>query len=492
MKSVGLLVIVMLFLCSTTHATTWYVHPDSSLNTIQAGLDSCADNDIVLVGPGIYYENIVWPNMQGIHLMSEYGKDTTLIDGDSSGRVIYVHTGVDTTTVIDGFTIQNGYVAGGGGIYCWNSSPSLTNITITGNTASAGGGVYCNNSSPNLENVTISGNTTFAGGDGGGISCVVNSTPSLENVTISGNTASAGGGIYCDNSSPNLENVTISENTAPRGGGICCNDNSTPSLENVTISENTASGSYTTYGGGIYCWNSSPNLTNVTICENAVICPGWWPGGGGIYCGANSSPSLENVTICGNTTSGGGGGVHCDSSSPNLVNCILWNNSPEIYIYISGSVTATYSDIEGGWPGTGNIDADPMFESGPLGDYHLSSNSPCIDTGNPSPQYNDPEDPLNPGYALWPALGTVRNDMGVYGGPGISGWVGIEEQPANPVIERNTISATILAGPLTLPEGKKCRVYDITGRVMEPDKIQPGIYFIEIDGVVTQKVVKVR
>jgi hypothetical protein len=51
---------------------------------------------------------------------------------------------------------------------------------------------------------------------------------------------------------------------------------------------------------------------------------------------------------------------------------------------------------------------------------------------------------------------------------------------------------TIFREPLRLPEGKKCRVYDITGRIVEPDKIQPGIYFIEIDGVVTQKVVKVR
>jgi len=43
-----------------------------------------------------------------------------------------------------------------------------------------------------------------------------------------------------------------------------------------------------------------------------------------------------------------------------------------------------------------------------------------------------------------------------------------------------------------LPEGKKCRVFDITGRVMMSNKIKPGIYFIEIDGKITRKVVKVR
>jgi YVTN family beta-propeller protein len=59
-------------------------------------------------------------------------------------------------------------------------------------------------------------------------------------------------------------------------------------------------------------------------------------------------------------------------------------------------------------------------------------------------------------------------------------------------ISRNGLGATIFRGPLQLPDGKKCKVFDITGRVVEPSKIQPGIYFIEIDGVVTQKVVKVK
>jgi hypothetical protein len=71
--------------------------------------------------------------------------------------------------------------------------------------------------------------------------------------------------------------------------------------------------------------------------------------------------------------------------------------------------------------------------------------------------------------------------------------VGLEEGPiVQPVETNENITATIFRGPLQLPEGKKCKVFDIMGRLVEPDKIQPGIYFIEVDGVVTQKVVKVR
>ncbi|UCG29301.1 MAG: SBBP repeat-containing protein, partial [candidate division WOR-3 bacterium] len=54
------------------------------------------------------------------------------------------------------------------------------------------------------------------------------------------------------------------------------------------------------------------------------------------------------------------------------------------------------------------------------------------------------------------------------------------------------ITATIFRGPLQLPDGKNCRVFDITGRVVESDKIQPGIYFVEIDDEIVQKVIKIR
>ena len=61
--------------------TIWYVHPASTLTSIQAGLDSCVAYDTVLVGTGLYYENVEWPYLQGINLISEHGPDSTIIDG---------------------------------------------------------------------------------------------------------------------------------------------------------------------------------------------------------------------------------------------------------------------------------------------------------------------------------------------------------------------------------------------------------------------------
>ncbi|MCK4250482.1 hypothetical protein KAX97_03500, partial [candidate division WOR-3 bacterium] len=68
---------------------------------------------------------------------------------------------------------------------------------------------------------------------------------------------------------------------------------------------------------------------------------------------------------------------------------------------------------------------------------------------------------------------------------------GIEEDKTS-IIESNDVGATIFSGPLQLPEDKKCKVFDITGRVVEPDKITRGIYFIEVDGKISNKVIKVK
>ncbi len=114
-------------------------------------------------------------------------------------------------------------------------------------------------------------------------------------------------------------------------------------------------------------------------------------------------------------------------------------------------------------------------------------------------RYNGPANHLDD------ALATVVDNSGhVY----VTGWsrgpgfdfdfatikyscTGVEESRTTQ-IKHSSLTTTIFSGPLHLPEGKNCRVFDITGRVVEPDKITRGIYFIEVDGVVTQKVVKVR
>ncbi len=188
-----------------------------------------------------------------------------------------------------------------------------------------------------------------------------------------GYSSTSGGGISCIYTYPRLENLIIIGNYAAyNGGGIICGAYANPSFENVIITNNSSGFA----GGGIYCYNyCSPSLKNVLISDNTSQY------GGGICCLENSSPNLGNVTITDNSAAGGGGGIFCDNSNPIVINSIFRNDFPEEIHINSGSVTVTYSDIQGGWAGEGNIDADPIFEDPLISDYHLQDTSPCIGAG---------------------------------------------------------------------------------------------------------------
>jgi parallel beta-helix repeat protein/predicted outer membrane repeat protein len=290
----------------------------------------------------------------------------------------------------------------GGGIICLSAaSPAITNCIITGNTASTnGGGIRCEaGCAPVITNCIITGNT--AAGSAGGIGCYSIPSPSITNCTITGNTADSGAGIHCSNSSPAITNCiitgntastdgggincdgycspvitncTITGNTADSGAGIYCYISSPPTITNCTISDNIAS----TNGGGIYCQHFSPPvITNCTISENMA------DSGGGIYCSVFSSQTITNCTIAGNTANSYGGGIWCSDSSSTIKNTILWGDTApagkEIYRDLYSTITITYSDVEGGWIGTGNVNSDPLFVGN--SDYHLKAGSPCIDTG---------------------------------------------------------------------------------------------------------------
>ncbi|MCP4259287.1 MAG: hypothetical protein GY774_17520 [Planctomycetes bacterium] len=184
-----------------------------------------------------------------------------------------------------------------------------------------------------------------------GVSCI-GSSPSLENCVI---TANYQRGVECLSSSPTITNCIISGSVGD--SGVNCRDGSSPTITNCIISGNSAIGSG---GGGVYCNDSSPTITNCIISGNAAR------SGGGVQCIFNSSPTLNN--------------------------CILWNNTPdEIYLGSDASATITYSDVQGGWLGEGNIDSNPLFVD-PAGDdniigtedddLRLLGGSPCFDTGN--------------------------------------------------------------------------------------------------------------
>ncbi|WP_170845832.1 MBG domain-containing protein [Parapedobacter composti] len=300
----------------------------------------------------------------------------TQIQGNNSYHVVYAD-GVDSTALLDGFTITGGQ-ANGGGYYSY------------------GGGMYNNNgSSPELRNVFISGNT--ASWDGGGMFNYNNSSPVLTNATISGNTASSGGGMYnANSSSPVLTNVTISGNTASwgGGGGMFNYNNSSPVLTNATISGNTASQD----GGGMYNLSSSPVLTNVTITGNktsGIVA--------GIFVNGSSTLHLNNSIVFDNTKS--------DGSVDNL----YAPEGNEMYIQrslLQGNPTDWTWDTD--WTGTDGgenvVTAENPFSDPANGDYRLKAGSPAINAGS-NQLYSD-------------AGGDLANDTDLAGNPRVYNFAG--------------------------------------------------------------------
>ena len=353
-------------------------------------------NDVILKG-GFAGVGELDPDVRDV------GAYETVLSGDLNGDAESCHvvtgSSTDETAVLDGFIITGGNAGEktddryGGGMYNYEGSPTLTNCTFSHNSASEGG-------------------------RGGGMCNLENSSPNLTNCTFSGNSAHVGGGMYN-------------------------RWNSRPILTNCTFRGNFAWGDLSLGGGGMCNWgSSSPTLTNCTFSGNCAIASY----GGGMSNWRQSRPTLTNCTFSGNWAQRRGGGMYNYQSSPfltTLTNCILWGNRVTLMgnglRQISGSAAVSYSNIQGGFPGEGNIDTDPLFvdlgywhdnntpdeprdDYWVDGDYHLKSQagrfdqttqawvkddvtSPCIDAG----------DPLSPVMYEPHPRGCIIN-MGAYGG----------------------------------------------------------------------------
>ena len=366
----------------------------------------------------------------------------------------------------DGKTTLNGGC--GGGIYAEVSSLEIVDCSISGNLTSdgaksqtsAGGnggdgaGVYATGSAVRISGCTISNNRTGSGGDG-----------------RAGGRGGDGGGIYCD--SLELTDSHLSNNVTG-SGGKCVSGSSAggrggngaavlcgrATIGHTTIEGNTAGpggnspGAGTSMGGGaggVWC-SDSLQMTNCLIVGNrsglggTAANPGsmgFSGNGAGIWC---SLGSIDHCTIVSNAIPSAahtlsdtskatlpvGGGVFCTNQTA-ITNSILWGNTPGP---LDGQDCSKvlFSDLERGACATsqGNLALDPAFvqtgkwvsadnpavtsvSSDPnavwsTGDYRLSSQSPCIDAGDP----NYTTDPNALDLAGQPRIADGRVDVGAY------------------------------------------------------------------------------
>ncbi len=351
----------------------------------------------------------------------------TTTDSDSSWQGMFFNF-TNFESVLKYCRIENSINSG---TRILNSTPSIENCILINNSATNGGAINVDMSNGDtliIKSCRITSNTSSS--HGGGINAIMSngSLLILQQNIIENNVANpsngsgnyVGGGIRVDGN-VEIDNTLISNNSClsrcngggcdvvSRGGGIYVNGNAT--INNCNIKGNLVQAQETgmngtetsySYGGGIYLITGVSTLNNCIISSNSSISFGTAAGqrrwGSGAFVGSGTV-DFVNCTIAQNNTHG----IRRSGGTVTVLNSIIYFNGSSI----SGAASVTYSDVQNGFEGEGNIDENPVFIDSM---FQISSISPCVDAGNPDLPFLD--------VCFPPSKGTERNDMGAYGGPG--------------------------------------------------------------------------
>ncbi len=377
----------------------------------------------------------------GIHIQdgAPWLEDVVLDDNyaRSAGGGIYLSGDLSPTFV--SVEIRNNWAPQGGGLHVGGTgiSPDVSAMSVHSNEARNGGGIYIGaGASVVLRGMAIQENAAWI--DGGGISVSDGATLLLEGVSVERNVCEDGfgGGIQSGSGFVVMRESTLSSNIAFEGGGLHVSSEGSVSLYNVTVSRNSGrrgggvrvqgaalvaknvwiSGNFATNGegGGLY---GSDNA--FVVVANAVLERNSASTGAGVYVSGDGVLALLNSVLHGNEATGRGGGLYVASSAQVSLDAtvIAFNSAGQDATNLfsdSDQVAAAFScffDSSGDAGLLGPVTGDFMVQApGFIGDsdYHLDTDSPLIDAGDPADAFLDTD-------------GT-RNDIGAYGGPSGASW----------------------------------------------------------------------
>jgi hypothetical protein len=383
------------------------IHVPADQPTIQAGINAASNGDTVLVSPGTYYEQINFGG-KAIVVRSQSGNKATIIDGIGLvGPVVTFGSGETRSSVLQGFTIQNGSLNSstfeGGGIAVIVASPSIIGNIIRNNVGSSGGGgINIYQGSPLVKGNTITGNTVaFTGGtEGGGIDVLTASSAQIVDNSIQNNFGVGfGGGIGLNNAgNVVILNNTISNNAAEsEGGGIWIVNEADEIIVQNLITKNSAP-----EGAGIYSLipqsTTGYRLVNNTIASNsasnaAVVADGF-----------NQNAEILNNLI-----------IAPAGQSALLCNPLYMDGPP--LVQFNDAFTPQGNSYDGmcaGFSGIhGNVSVNPTFVG--TNNFRLKDGSPAIDAGNNSaPDLPSNDFASNPRIINGNGGTTAIVDMGAY------------------------------------------------------------------------------
>ncbi len=406
-------------------------------STIQGAIDAAADGDTIFVAAGVYVENIDFLGKE-IEVIGIDGAESTTINGlgDTLGPdypdVVTFASGEISHSVLQGFTVEYGSRHG---IHCDGASPTIVDNIVQLNESD---GVRLVDSSPIFERNVIRDHSGFVVS---GLAAFGSYSLVIRDCAFSNNQAEFGpAGLYLvdesgDDSVVVLENCTVTENVSDFVcGGLLSGIPTT--LKDCFFSGNSTGA----FGPGAAIVEPAFVTGGVTVeLEGCRFFDNAGAYGGAIMIPEEAGVVIERCVFAGNSASERGGALNVPgdpvtvpadtmtfdrctfvansaplgavaaqgTSSTTLPadatiefrNCIIWGSDAPLFELSDGVVNVTYSDVEGGYDGVGNIDADPLFVDLEDADYRLLGGSPCIDAG-------DPEDPPDPDDTV--------ADMGAY------------------------------------------------------------------------------
>jgi len=304
----------------------------------------------------------------------ECGALEAMTEDCDTGVALHVVTGSDEAR-LDGFTVTNGWAVGGyleqvqgAGMRNTSVSPEVANCTFADNHASApgdcgganGGGMYNYQSSVVVTDTVFVDNSQSSGAggseEGGGAVSNIGGSPELVSCLFSGNSSDngwagygKGAAIYSLNSATHVSSCVFQENGGSYADGGALYD----AAGSLAVESSVFVNNLGRLGGGLLSAASATSITNCTFLGNEAS-----ENGGGIASVAGSTTSITNCTVWGST----GGQIHDDG----------YGDPPVV----------SYSNVQGGFAGDGNIDADPLFVDAEGGDLSLQPGSPCVDAAD--------------------------------------------------------------------------------------------------------------
>ncbi len=392
----------------------------NSGQSIQAAIQAAAPGDRILVQPGTFLEAIDFLG-KAIEVIGVGGPTSTILDATgSNASVVRFGSGETPLSVLRGFTVTGGTGSsggssfGGGGILVHGGAdPRVENCLITGNSLSASGvgaGVFAGSILDSTTRLTLTdcvisanagvgafGNLTLrrctiASNNGGGIE---GPNLTLTDCLIANNTGAVeGGGLrYNGGMGLTLDRCTFVGNQAAQvGGGLFVNNPMSTKLEHCAFYGNSAGAR----GGGAYVnvLSFSPGVAEALI-ESSIFAgnqAGMSGGGLAVLVGSLFGSTIARVTHCtltGNTPDG----VAATALGLSVGDTIAWTQANPFQLSGGGVITVSDSDVQGGWPGTNNFSADPMFAAAASDDYHVTFGSPCVGAGNVASASDSEGDP---------------------------------------------------------------------------------------------------